>query len=154
MIHLSRKGRFIAVMMLVAYVASYFLWSRISARVYSEPWGVEGFYFVFPTSARAKLINHWITFFYFPMVYIESVLGTGPGIAYDPTEILTWKSHDGEPRSGHLTMVTLNAPLKDDDTRVCHPIDLASAIDDYANPRSFRSGRHHAFPRNRFTLIE
>ncbi len=86
-IQLNRKVCFVAVMMFVAYVASYFLWSHISARVVSKPRGMEGFYFVFPSSARAKLINHWITIVYFPLVYIEGVLGTGPGLAHDPKRI-------------------------------------------------------------------
>ncbi len=154
MIQLNRKVYIVAVTMLVAYITSYLLWSRISARVYSEPWGLEGFYFVVPTSARAKLINHWLTMFYFPMVYIESVLGTGPGLAHDPLEILTLKIREGETLSGYVATVRVDAPPNANDRRLCHVSNRKSDLDDCSIGTPYTSRRHHAFPRNRFTLIE
>lgn len=154
MIQLNRKICFVAVTMLLAYVTSYFLWSRISARIVSEPWGMQGFYFVFPSSARAKLINHWITIVYFPLVYIESVLGTGPGLAHDPLEILTLKMREGETLSGYVATVTVDAPPNANEMRLCHVSNLKSDLDDCSIGTAYTSRRHHAFPRNRFTLIE
>lgn len=154
MIQLNRKICFVAVTMLLAYVTSYFLWSRISARIVSEPRGMQGFYFVFPSSARAKLINHWITIVYFPLVYIESVLGTGPGLAHDPLEILTLKMREGETLSGYVATVTVDAPPNANEMRLCHVSNLKSDLDDCSIGTPYTSRRHHAFPRHRFTLIE
>ena len=64
-------------MLLVAmYIGSYLLLSRLSYKR-ADALDLEGYYFVAPTSQRAETLNRCITYFFYPLVFVDCRLGSG-----------------------------------------------------------------------------
>lgn len=78
-----RQRPYYAAGVLLLYVISYFVLSRAGFRRADEVNG-EGFYFVAPVSPMTARFNHSCRVFYWPLLKIERLLGTGRGVASDP----------------------------------------------------------------------
>jgi len=77
----------VLVSLLIAYVGSYLVLSRRGAAL-TEAMGGAGFYFFPPENTdRWRAWNYGLVAFYYPLILIEDWLGTGRGVASEPT----WK---------------------------------------------------------------
>ena len=68
---------------LIVYISSYYVVSR-AALQFAEEHDIKGFYFFLPHDSAEYRVNYRIYFFYYPLVQVDYLLGTGRPFACEP----------------------------------------------------------------------
>ena len=82
----QRTKQRLKVAMMIAfffYISSYIVMSRLGFRRSDSINGV-GFYFIDPCNERAAMLNKFFRVIYYPLVFLDNLLGTGRPLAKDP----------------------------------------------------------------------
>lgn len=97
-ISLSRRYVWLAFLVLIPYVGSYYFLSRLGFRD-SDEHHMIGFYFVTPLTPERACLNTACVVFYSPLILIDNVMGTGryPGISM-PLSQLEARKHPSKQR--------------------------------------------------------
>lgn len=86
------------IIVLCFYVSSYIVMSRLGFRRSDSINGV-GFYFIDPCNERAAMLNKFFRVIYYPLVFLDNLLGTGRPLATDPI----WELSNGVKAIQYLT---------------------------------------------------
>ena len=92
-----RNSQFVVVLvvfLLVLYVGSYLILSRNGFRRADEREWI-GFYFVEPDDERSDVVHLYLTRFYYPLILIDNLLGTGRRPACAPLRRFSGHYHRG-----------------------------------------------------------
>ncbi len=81
--HRRTKVMSVVVTLCLAYVSSYLILSR-RGFAQADEWNAPGFYFVTPRNETTWRINWCLSVLYYPLIAIDSALGTGRPLGSEP----------------------------------------------------------------------
>ncbi len=115
----STVARIFLLFMIVLYIGSYLALSRAGFR-FADRTNCEGFYFVEPHDEYDDRVNHICVIVYYPLIFIDNLIGTGRSPASAPTRSLSFargpedgaqmRQEDYQAKSGAMGVVRITHP--------------------------------------------